>query len=242
MSCQAQACLQAFLFSPCHWPLRLVPVLFSVLLRLLFFAFDRYASVHVDRAVSVNCRCEVDIFSEQGRRPKMEDRHLAVVDLNAMLGCQALPPQSFFAVYDGHGGVDAAAYAQAQLHLKVSQQPSFASDVRLWHTVLTWPVRLFINTKKLLSFSFTPSNGFLRSDIFFVLFISLVVACQCCFFASLGFAARFLTISPSSLPCHAHICFPLLPTGLRSYCLMGVACHSVVGGFPGGRCSVLAEI
>lgn len=60
----------------------------------------------------------------------MEDRHLAVVDLNALLGSKDLPPQSFFAIYDGHGGVDAAAYAQAQLHIRVAEQPSFPTDVR----------------------------------------------------------------------------------------------------------------
>ncbi len=59
----------------------------------------------------------------------MEDRHVTLVDLNSFLGLKDMPPQSFFAIYDGHGGVDAASYAQAQLHLHVTQQPTFATDV-----------------------------------------------------------------------------------------------------------------
>lgn len=41
---------------------------------------------------------------------------------------QDLPPQSFFGVYDGHGGVEAAQYAKKHLHVEISRQPSFAAN------------------------------------------------------------------------------------------------------------------
>ncbi len=58
----------------------------------------------------------------------MEDRHVSFVDLNTLVGLKDQPPQSFFAVYDGHGGVEAAAYAQAQLHLHITREPAFVAD------------------------------------------------------------------------------------------------------------------
>ena len=80
----------------------------------------------------------------------MEDRHIAIEDLNSLLGLevedcavhgsrlngaidtddslQDYPPQSWFAVLDGHGGVEAAKFAQAQLHKIVAKQPEFRDD------------------------------------------------------------------------------------------------------------------
>lgn len=75
-------------------------------------------------------RYRVDVYTDQGRRSQMEDRHVAIEDLNTLLNIEdeEYPDQAFFAVYDGHGGVDAANYAAAQLHLKVVEQESFKSD------------------------------------------------------------------------------------------------------------------
>ncbi|EDQ89893.1 uncharacterized protein MONBRDRAFT_32120 [Monosiga brevicollis MX1] len=80
-------------------------------------------------------RYNIDIFTSRGRRHTMEDRHLAIEDLNALLGIKAswpavndMPPQSWFAVMDGHGGVEAAKFAQAQLHKVIAEQPTFKDD------------------------------------------------------------------------------------------------------------------
>lgn len=73
---------------------------------------------------------KVDIYCDQGRRSQMEDRHVAFEDLNALLDVQDAdaPEQAFFGVYDGHGGVDAANYTAAQLHLQVTSQEAFKTD------------------------------------------------------------------------------------------------------------------
>lgn len=42
---------------------------------------------------------------------------------------QGMEPQSFFAVYDGHGGLEAAKFTQAQLHCNIVAQESFKDDV-----------------------------------------------------------------------------------------------------------------
>jgi serine/threonine protein phosphatase PrpC len=40
-----------------------------------------------------------------------------------------MPRQAFFGVYDGHGGVDAAKFVEAQLPFLVGSQPAFAANV-----------------------------------------------------------------------------------------------------------------
>lgn len=62
----------------------------------------------------------------------MEDKHVAFEDLNPLLESgDGLPPQAFFGVYDGHGGVEAASFSAMQLHHIVASQPSFAENVLL---------------------------------------------------------------------------------------------------------------
>jgi hypothetical protein len=73
----------------------------------------------------------VDVYTDQGRRPQMEDKHVVFEDLNPLLesGGDGLPWQAFFGVYDGHGGVEAASFAAMQLHHFVASHPSFGEDV-----------------------------------------------------------------------------------------------------------------
>lgn len=40
-----------------------------------------------------------------------------------------MEPQAFFGVYDGHGGVEAAKFTQAQLHCNIVAQETFKEDV-----------------------------------------------------------------------------------------------------------------
>eukprot|EP00055_Hartaetosiga_balthica_P002355 m.3681 g.3681 ORF g.3681 m.3681 type:complete len:392 (+) comp2109_c0_seq1:72-1247(+) len=104
-----------------------------------------YSTVKVSRAVkgalaealedadelgdsSMHQRVSMDIASTKGARRQMEDRHVSLPDLNAITGQSNKEPQSFFAVYDGHGGVEIAQYLQAQLHLNVVEQPEYETD------------------------------------------------------------------------------------------------------------------
>lgn len=74
-------------------------------------------------------KLEIDTHSDQGRRSHMEDRHVCIPDLNALFNLEGHEPQAFFAVYDGHGGVDAAKFAQTQVHYRIVNHPLFKDNV-----------------------------------------------------------------------------------------------------------------
>jgi serine/threonine protein phosphatase PrpC len=62
------------------------------------------------------------VSEEMGMRRTMEDKTIIVHDL-AVPELNSLPqlvPQSWFGVYDGHGGDDASAFLQKRLHVEVS--------------------------------------------------------------------------------------------------------------------------
>ncbi|KAL0979862.1 hypothetical protein UPYG_G00190780 [Umbra pygmaea] len=61
-------------------------------------------------------------------RRKMEDRHVSLPDFNTLTGLKDGVERSYYAVFDGHGGVDAAIYAATHLHIKLSQQEMLVSD------------------------------------------------------------------------------------------------------------------
>jgi len=65
--------------------------------------------------------------SVQGRRWTMEDTHVLIDDLNTALSLPSDIPRAYYAVFDGHGGKDAADLAAEHLHLDVVGAPSFLS-------------------------------------------------------------------------------------------------------------------
>eukprot|EP00040_Diaphanoeca_grandis_P014906 m.75746 g.75746 ORF g.75746 m.75746 type:complete len:363 (+) comp24822_c1_seq1:380-1468(+) len=73
---------------------------------------------------------KLDVFTDQGRRSQMEDKHVCFEDLNSLVGVEdaSTPSQAFFAVYDGHGGLDAAEFTAAQLHLQVTNSKKLKDD------------------------------------------------------------------------------------------------------------------
>ncbi|CAH0479418.1 unnamed protein product [Peronospora belbahrii] len=71
----------------------------------------------------------------QGRRPYMEDRHTAISDLNGD------PKQSFYGIFDGHGGEGAANYCVQAMCQNVIREPMLTKE----------PVEAL-------------KNGFLRTD------------------------------------------------------------------------------
>ena len=74
---------------------------------------------------SIN-RFDYGISEEIGHRQTMEDscaivQHMSISGLSTTTSGKSLFPQSFFGVYDGHGGAEASAYLSSTLHINVSE-------------------------------------------------------------------------------------------------------------------------
>jgi len=87
--------------------------------------------VHADYFFSMlQCSSTISFgyHGEQGKRPTMEDAHVALDDLwhpseeQTSEDYSDLPACWFFGVYDGHGGKKAALFAASRLHNVVRQQ------------------------------------------------------------------------------------------------------------------------
>lgn len=61
-------------------------------------------------------------------RRKMEDRHVILHDLNSVCGLKDIPHHSYYAIFDGHAGIEAASYCAAHLHWNIVNHPAFLSD------------------------------------------------------------------------------------------------------------------
>ncbi|KNC85747.1 hypothetical protein, variant [Sphaeroforma arctica JP610] len=73
---------------------------------------------------------DILVYSDQGKRQTMEDKHVCISDLNSMFSLKKeQPSQAFFAIYDGHGGTEAADYARNHLHVNLVNHPDFESDI-----------------------------------------------------------------------------------------------------------------
>ncbi|XP_072520776.1 protein phosphatase 1F [Salminus brasiliensis] len=68
------------------------------------------------------------VHAIRNTRRKMEDRHVILTDFNQLFGLQDGVEREYYAVFDGHGGVDAATYAATHLHVILSQQEELKSD------------------------------------------------------------------------------------------------------------------
>ena len=74
---------------------------------------------------SIN-RYDYGLSEEMGHRLTMEDacaivQHLSIAPLSSVPAAQqCFSPQSFFGVYDGHGGTEASAYLSQHLHVNVT--------------------------------------------------------------------------------------------------------------------------
>lgn len=66
---------------------------------------------------------DVDVYTDRGRRAQMEDRHSVIEDFNAYLNKPNTSRRAFFGVYDGHGGVEAAKFVEAQLPYNIGSHP-----------------------------------------------------------------------------------------------------------------------
>lgn len=70
----------------------------------------------------------VSIHAIRNTRRKMEDRHVSLPAFNHLFGLSDSVHRAYFAVFDGHGGVDAARYASVHVHTNASRQPELLTD------------------------------------------------------------------------------------------------------------------
>ncbi|KAG9261983.1 protein phosphatase 1F [Astyanax mexicanus] len=68
------------------------------------------------------------VHAIRNTRRKMEDRHVILTNFNQLFGLQDGVEREYYAVFDGHGGVDAATYAATHLHVILSQQEALKGD------------------------------------------------------------------------------------------------------------------
>ncbi|CAL1537712.1 unnamed protein product [Lymnaea stagnalis] len=80
----------------------------------------------------------------------MEDKHVVIRDLNALYNLKDSPPQSYFAIFDGHGGVDAAMYAATHLHGHLVSDKLFHVDpaTAMKHAYKTTDIKFLEKAKR----------------------------------------------------------------------------------------------
>ncbi|XP_036923221.1 protein phosphatase 1F [Sturnira hondurensis] len=70
----------------------------------------------------------VSIHAIRNTRRRMEDRHVCLPAFNQLFGLSDPVDRAYFAVFDGHGGVDAARYAAVHVHTNAAHQPGLRTD------------------------------------------------------------------------------------------------------------------
>jgi len=61
-------------------------------------------------------------------RRRMEDRHVIIEDFHTVFGIQDRNPTSYYAVFDGHAGTDAAIYSVSHLHQFLAESSYYPTD------------------------------------------------------------------------------------------------------------------
>ncbi|KAF5307987.1 hypothetical protein FQR65_LT06555 [Abscondita terminalis] len=70
----------------------------------------------------------VSVCAIKNSRRRMEDRHVIIHDLNTLFIDEEVSPSSYYAIFDGHAGQDAAAYSCAHLHQFLGESKYFISN------------------------------------------------------------------------------------------------------------------
>ncbi|XP_007557841.1 protein phosphatase 1F [Poecilia formosa] len=74
---------------------------------------------------------QCSVHAIKNTRRKMEDKHVALTEFNQLFGIQDGVERAYYAVFDGHGGVDAAIYAATHLHVTLSKQETLQSNTSM---------------------------------------------------------------------------------------------------------------
>ncbi|XP_004607505.1 protein phosphatase 1F [Sorex araneus] len=74
------------------------------------------------------CQWLVSVHAIRNTRRKMEDRHVCLPTFNQLFGLSDSVDRAYFAVFDGHGGVDAARYAAVHVHVHAARQPELPTQ------------------------------------------------------------------------------------------------------------------
>ncbi|KAF6082565.1 protein phosphatase, Mg2+/Mn2+ dependent 1F [Phyllostomus discolor] len=70
----------------------------------------------------------VSIHAIRNTRRRMEDRHVCLPAFNQLFGLSDAVDRAYFAVFDGHGGLDASRYAAVHVHANAARQPELRTD------------------------------------------------------------------------------------------------------------------
>ncbi|XP_057383134.1 protein phosphatase 1F [Balaenoptera acutorostrata] len=70
----------------------------------------------------------VSVHAIRNARRRMEDRHVCLPAFNLLFGLSDSVDRAYFAVFDGHGGVDAARYASVHVHAVAAHRPELPTD------------------------------------------------------------------------------------------------------------------
>lgn len=65
------------------------------------------------------------VCAVKNTRRKMEDRHTCIDDFNSIFNIEDTERTSFYAVFDGHAGQDAAYYSVAHLHQNIASSHNY---------------------------------------------------------------------------------------------------------------------
>jgi len=76
-----------------------------------------------------NAKLVYQVADDQGPRPLMEDKCIAEVFANELIGADNGPQTSIFAVYDGHGGPLTAEYVAKFLHVNLIRDDYFKRNI-----------------------------------------------------------------------------------------------------------------
>uniref|UniRef100_A0A1A8E892 Protein phosphatase 1E n=1 Tax=Nothobranchius kadleci TaxID=1051664 RepID=A0A1A8E892_NOTKA len=68
------------------------------------------------------------VHAIKNTRRKMEDKHVVLAEFNELFGTQDGVERAYYAVFDGHGGVDAASYSATHLHVVLSKEEMLHRD------------------------------------------------------------------------------------------------------------------